>query len=280
MRSQRIKVELAYRPPYDWEYMRAFFSLRQVHANELVTSGCLQKILRINDQTVLMTAEHRAEKNLFEVTFELQELSILKDCIRAVRQMLDLDSDSLNITKMVARSGLPKQYIAEGLRLPGVIDKFEAGCRAIIGQQVSVKAAIGQLNLLHDTLLGSSVGSLRPFICANKVANADLSFLKMPQARKDTLKRLAQFIVESPNSHPKEWLTIKGVGPWTVNYVIMRTSTIPDIFLDTDLVVKNRISALLSQGIELKPDNSAPWRSYLTLSLWNAEGLNKHSSNK
>ncbi|MFP3449625.1 hypothetical protein SB765_32360, partial [Pseudomonas sp. SIMBA_067] len=51
------------------------------------------------------------------------------------------------------------------------------------------------------------------------VAGSDFAFFKMPQARKNALHNHAEFCA----IHPKEddldqWLTLKGIGPWTVNY--------------------------------------------------------------
>ncbi|MCV5738714.1 hypothetical protein OFN56_43105, partial [Escherichia coli] len=69
---------------------------------------------------------------------------------------------------------------------------WEAGVRAILGQQVSVKVAIGQLNLLVKTLSGDA--DKRFFPTPDAIANADVSFLRMPQTRKETLVRFAQFI--------------------------------------------------------------------------------------
>ncbi|MBF7074293.1 DNA-3-methyladenine glycosylase 2 family protein [Glaciecola sp. MH2013] len=292
-KNQELSVFLSYRPPYDWPSVRDFFKLRELHCNEKISDNKIEKVLTIKNQAVLIKAEHKAQKNGFEVCLKLPDVSLLKDSIRAVGKMLDLQSDSMLIAAAIAESGLPTRYIAKGLRLPGVVNQFEAACRAIIGQQVSVKAAISQLNLLHQVLYGNVEGGLEralekahekgtetmytqklnAFVSPELVARADLSFLKMPQARKDTLKRLAQFVLDKPNAKPQEWLELKGIGPWTVNYVLMRNADIPDIFLDTDLVIKNRLLALGQKGVEIQPDNSAPWRSYLTLSLWAAESL-------
>lgn len=169
------------------------------------------------------------------------------------------------------------------------ITAMNAGCRAIVGQQVTVKAAIGQLNLLQNTLskikgsgsLNPIKGSgslnpnpLIPFVTAKQVAEADLSFMKIPNARKKTLKAFAQFMLEKPEADIKQWLNIKGIGPWTVNYVTMRNSDSPDIFLATDLVVKNQLKQLADSQVFVQPELAAPWRSYLTLILWNLSQSN------
>jgi AraC family transcriptional regulator of adaptative response / DNA-3-methyladenine glycosylase II len=106
-------------------------------------------------------------------------------------------------------------------------------------------------------------------VSPEQVVQADLSFLKMPNARKNTLKAFAQFMLKKPQADVDEWLKIKGIGVWTVNYVTMRNSESPDIFLATDLVIKNQIKKLAEQEVNIIQEAAAPWRSYLTLSLWN-----------
>jgi len=289
--ASKVTIHLSYRPPYQWQHIRDFFKLRQIESNEKVENDSICKVLRFGESSVLFHAVHQPENNRFEVTFSLTDLRLLKAGIAALKKMLDLNCEPNAINDALIQAGMPPQQVLNGLRLPGIIDKFEAGCRAIVGQQVSVKAAIGQLNLLQNTLnknqTNKGPGSLKnaphsdnkepalesnaliAFVTAKQVAEADLSFLKMPTARKETLKGFAQFMLEQPEANIDEWLNIKGIGAWTVNYVTMRTSENTDIFLATDLVVKNQIKQLADRQISVKQELAAPWRSYLTLSLWN-----------
>ena len=149
-----------------------------------------------------------------------------------------------------------------GLRIPGVWDTFEAGCRAILGQQISVKAAIRLLSQLTKEL-GSTEGDKVYFPTPNAIANSDLSFLKIPHSRKQTLRLLAQHNVNSSDTSVDDWLNIKGIGPWTVAYAKMRGQSSPDIWLNTDLIVKKQLEKL-----KIDPELARPWRSYLTFQLW------------
>jgi|GEM_PF-16655 len=302
--ASEVKVHLAYRPPYQWQHIHDFFKLREIQSNEKIESDSIRKVMRLGDNSIFFHAVHQPDKNRFEATFWLSDLRLLKACIAALKKMLDLNCQPDAIYDALKEAGLPPNAILNGLRLPGITDRFEAGCRAIVGQQVSVKAAIGQLNLLQNTLNNKKIkgsGSLNQikgsdclkhvprinctktavdqnaliaFVTAKQVAEADLSFMKMPTARKETLKAFAQFMLEKPEADMEEWLNIKGVGPWTVNYVTMRNSDSPDVFLATDLVVKNQLKQLADGQVSVQPDLAAPWRSYLTLSLWNLSQSN------
>jgi AraC family transcriptional regulator of adaptative response / DNA-3-methyladenine glycosylase II len=61
---------------------------------------------------------------------------------------------------------------------------------------------------------------------------------------------------------------IKGIGPWTVNYIGLRAKGDTDIWLSTDLVIKQQVAKLEQSERHLKADLAGPWRSYLTLNLW------------
>ena len=153
---------------------------------------------------------------------------------------------------------------------------FESGCRAIAGQQVSVKAAIGQVTLLVQHLgqideelkkeltgFGGETDEHYCFPTPELVASSELDFLRMPNARKETLRQFASLFLDNDKPSHNVILSIKGVGPWTLNYLQMRGERDPDIYLEGDLIVRK-----MAERYPINPEQAAPWRSYLTLQLW------------
>ena len=63
-----------------------------------------------------------------------------------------------------------------------------------------------------------------------------------------------------------ELLRLKGVGPWTADYVAMRLLADPDTLLASDLVVAKGAESL---GLDIAADRWSPWGSYVSLHLWN-----------
>ena len=197
---------------------------------------------------------------IMRVEFKLDDMSLLRSLVNQLRRMFDLDSDVLQIEQHL--SDIEPQLVkCSGIRIPGVWSTWEAGVRAILGQQVSIKAAIGQLNLLVNTLQPECVTY---FPTPSEVAAADLSFLRMPQSRKETLSRLAHFMIEGFEAPLDSWLELKGIGPWTVNYARLRGASEPNCFLDGDLVVKKA----LDQFSKLSAATASPWGSYATFHCW------------
>lgn len=274
--KQKLCLNLPYRAPYNWPQVRDFLAVRAIEGVEAVTQTRYQRHFcwhyHAPDQSLQQCsgqfdAEHCPEQQLFKVNIELDEYSQLGSIVRNIRRVLDLDTDSQTICEQFVNAGVPQSALLEGLRLPGVWNVFEAGIRAVLGQQVSVKAAINQVTrLVHDC--GYTINQRLQFPSPQQVANNSLDCLKMPQARINTVRALAEFMAEDLNqsalpSSPEQWLALKGIGPWTVAYAKMRGQSDPDIWLNTDLVIKKQL-----QQHQIDADLIAPWRSYLTFQLW------------
>ena len=97
----------------------------------------------------------------------------------------------------------------------------------------------------------------------------------MPGARRDTIRRLAAAIADGhveldvgsdPAVARRQLLALKGVGPWTADYVVMRGLGHPDTFLTTDLGVLHGLERL-GVGAD-HATRWAPWRSYAVHHLW------------
>ncbi len=157
--------------------------------------------------------------------------------------------------------------------------------RTLIGQQVSVAAArTAQTRLV--AALGESVdpglaedGLLFP--TATTIATRGHEVLRGPAARVDTILRVAaaladgSLVVDAGQSLAElraGLLAVKGIGPWTADYVALRVRHHPDVFLHSDLAVRNGAQELGLPGgareLSLRSEQVAPWRSYLTMHCW------------
>jgi AraC family transcriptional regulator of adaptative response / DNA-3-methyladenine glycosylase II len=97
----------------------------------------------------------------------------------------------------------------------------------------------------------------------------------MPVARRETIRRLAAAVAageleldagSDPAAVRGRLLELKGIGPWTADYVVMRGLGHPDTFLTNDLGVQHALARL---GLADESGSSwAPWRSYAVHHLW------------
>ncbi|CAM2005132.1 AlkA N-terminal domain-containing protein [Acanthopleuribacter pedis] len=263
--SETIQLDLSYRPPYNWDQVQPFLAARTIEGLDACDANSYRRTFQHDGVTGSFHAIHQPTKNRFQVSIELDDLQALRPTIQRIRRLLDLDVDSEAVFATL-RECLPEPFpLKQGLRIPGQWTMFEAGVRAVLGQQVTVVAAKKLVRTLIETL-GETQGSQRFFPTPRAVAAADLSFLKMPQSRKNTLATLAHHYLTHPEpDQPEAWLALKGIGPWTVNYAKLRGRGDPDVFLGGDLGVKKVVQ---QHTPDLDPNRAAPWRSYLTMQLW------------
>ncbi|GGK47898.1 DNA-3-methyladenine glycosylase 2 family protein [Nocardia camponoti] len=120
-----------------------------------------------------------------------------------------------------------------------------------------------------------AANGLRLFPTAAVIAERGREVLVGPARRIDAIVEAARALADGslvihaarPAAELRaELLALRGVGPWTADYVTMRAVADPDILLDTDLVVRR--GAELA-GVDLRDTaRFAPWRSYLSMHLW------------
>ena len=256
-----IQLRLHFRPPYNWPLLRDFLANRAISPIEAVTDNSYSKVFNVTKSGCVerFTATYAHVDNAFDIELYVEDVSRIANVIKTIKRILDLDADPTVIHSSLRACGLTHDSIDEGIRLPGVWSPFEAGCRAIIGQQISVKAAIQHIQNIVTHLSNNNPAA---FPSPQQIIALDDALLKMPNARKRALKNFAQCFIDETEPDEKTLLAVKGIGPWTVNYVKLRGMSDPDLLLETDLIVANQLKAR-----SLETDSAAPFRSYLTLQL-------------
>lgn len=278
--DHRIHLQLPYIEPYHWPQVRNFLATRAVAGMEEVGTSHYARSFTIDQCSGYFSAHIRPDRRRFDVDLVVDDSSQLRAVVAHIRRVLDLDANPALIQQSLLDAGLAHDQITSGLRLAGVWGTFEAGCRAILGQQISLQAASKLVSQLVETLgelnhhLLNAQAQITPntrrfFPTPQAVANHSLAFLSMPHTRRTALKALAQFCVDHPQCDElNHWLDIKGIGPWTVQYAKMRGQSNPDIWLESDWVIKKSLAKRSDNTQALDPNAAQPWRSYFTLQLW------------
>ena len=70
-------------------------------------------------------------------------------------------------------------------------------------------------------------------------------------------------------------LELKGIGPWTAEYIAMRALRWPDAFPAGDLGLAKASGLKSAKAIEKAAEQWRPWRAYAAMHLW--ESLNTPS---
>lgn len=260
-----LVLDLSYRPPLAWDTMLQFWQARTLTGVDWVNGKQYGRTFSYLQQAGWFEVAPKAGNSL-TLTLYWSGQHGLSSLIQQLRRVLDLDANMLQIEQQLACHPLFNKGLISGLRIPGLWNSWEAGVRAILGQQVSIAGARTQLNRLVQALGQPITRDKILFPAPQAVLASDLHMIKVPALRRQTLRDLAAFVLTEPDVSPEQWLGIKGIGPWTVNYARMRGLGDSDIWLAGDLGVQKA----LARTENAKADNQtlAPWRSYATFQLW------------
>ncbi len=276
--NSQVQLTLSYRPPLNWPAMLAYWRKRCITGLEWVGDNAYGRQICLRDPHTNKLAKGRftltgqGEGEPLQLSVQLESPALLKTLIARVRRLLDLDADIYLIESHLAQVPGFAPLLTPGLRIPGIWHPFEAGVRAILGQQVSVAAA-----RTHVERLVHALGDVEQkegvdnyyFPEPQAVAESKLDMLKLPNSRRDTLKNFARWYhAQGEQSPVSDWLQLKGIGPWTLDYVRMRALGHTDVWLAGDLGIKKALANLEAvQGFDA--ELLKPWRSYATFHLWN-----------
>ncbi len=224
-------------------------------------------------------------------TFVLEDLRDTLAAVERVRRLLDADADPTAVDHDLAEDRLlgPLVRRQPGLRVPGQVDGDETAVRTVIGQQVSVVGArtvTGRLVAAHGRAVATDVpGLTHLFPRPADLADVDPATLPMPRARGRALVGLCAALASGDVVLDRgadraqvrtSMLALRGIGPWTADYVALRALGHPDVFLPTDIGVRNALVALGvdpahardPRAVERLSESWRPWRSYALMHLW------------
>jgi DNA-3-methyladenine glycosylase II len=153
-----------------------------------------------------------------------------------------------------------------GLRVVQSATVFEALTWAIIGQQINLPFAISLRRTFILQAGRQHSDGLWCYPAAADVAKLqadDLTSRKFSRAKADTLLRFAGLVADgalrldadaanSIEAISAALLAVKGIGPWTVNYGLLRGYGYADCSLHGDVAIRAALQTLL--GEDSKPD--------------------------
>jgi AraC family transcriptional regulator of adaptative response / DNA-3-methyladenine glycosylase II len=142
-----ITLALGYRPPYRWEAMLNFLAVRAIPGVEAVKEGAYLRTVRLvtaKGQYLhgWLCVSNNPTKNTLSVTVSENLLPVLSRVLARVKRLFDLHCDPDAVYEALsAMNDIRPGLCVLGTRLPGCFDAFEMSVRAVLGQQISVKAA-------------------------------------------------------------------------------------------------------------------------------------------
>ncbi|MDR9888845.1 DNA-3-methyladenine glycosylase 2 [Pseudenterobacter timonensis] len=273
---------LNWQPPYDWQWMLSFLAARAVEGIETVTGDYYERSLELDGHRGLFRATPDADRHQLKVTLSEGLQPVAHTCLARVERLFDLRCDPQQVAATLGDLGAARP----GLRLPGSVDAWEQGVRAILGQLVSVAMA-ARLTSRVVARYGEPLAACPGYRCfpqASVLAEADplaLKGLGMPVRRAEALIHLARAVMEGrfPLTPPedveagmKALQQQPGIGRWTASYFALRGWQAKDVFLPDDYLIKQRFAGMTPAQIRRYAERWQPWRSYALLHIWYTDG--------
>jgi AraC family transcriptional regulator, regulatory protein of adaptative response / DNA-3-methyladenine glycosylase II len=272
--------ELAYRPPLNWQVLLNFLRSRAIAGVENIIGDQYQRTVSIDQYQGWIQVSPIPKQDKLKVELSASLVAVILPTLTRVKALFDLAAEPV----LIADRLCDLVGVFPGLRVPGAFDGFEIAVRAILGQQISVKAAttlMARLVRKFGTPTQTPIAELiyltpTPTQIA-ELSLQDLTALGILPTRAKTIQELARMIatgslqlhtyadVEATVTCLK---TVPGIGDWTAQYIAMRALAYPDAFPHTDLSLRRALNVENPSQILQIAETWRPWRAYAAICLW------------
>ncbi|WP_019499715.1 DNA-3-methyladenine glycosylase 2 family protein [Pseudanabaena sp. PCC 6802] len=279
-----IRCELAYRPPFDWEALLSFLRARAIAGVEAIDCKRYQRTVAIDRSDERYQGWIRIsqipKQNKLQVELSASLIVAILPILTRVKILFDLVADPALIAKHLGDLAAS----SPGLRIPGAFDEFEVMVRAILGQQVSVKAAttlMGRLVVTFGKPIQTPIAGLTHLTPSPQqiaqLSPEDLTALGIIHARARSILAIASAINDghlSLNAHQAietiitQLKALPGIGDWTAQYIAMRVFAYPDAFPHGDLGLRRALGIEKPAEVLQIAESWRPWRAYAAMYLW------------
>jgi AraC family transcriptional regulator of adaptative response / DNA-3-methyladenine glycosylase II len=276
----RFVFDLAYRPPLDWEALLQFLEKRLYAGVEAIADAAYLRTVDIGGHIGWIRVQPSSRPNALSIEVAPELALAIPRVLTRVRRLFDLGAEPERIAQRLGRLAAS----CPGLRLPGAFDGYEVAIRAVLGQQISVKAAT-TIAARFARAFGKAVVTPFPQLyllmpSAQRIAQVSPSVLAkigVTSARAHTLVGLSRAMAQNPNlletgadveAAIVRLKTLPGIGEWTAQYLAMRALSWPDAFPATDLGIRKALAINDGRAVLAHAERWRPWRAYAAMHLW------------
>jgi DNA-3-methyladenine glycosylase II len=289
------------RPPFNFDLilqsilnMNKDFSLYIDKRNHF----CI-KAIRVNQRTLPILIKWNCSieypkliiENLSDGQFVSREESEL--IVNIIKHIFDLDYDIKNFYDFCSYKKIDFTSYFYGMRINKSSSLYEGGVKTILSQQVNMKYASKLIKLFTERF-----GDKITFIYNEEAINLfsfpeqtiteieDLKFLPISSRKMHYILNIGVFcnnincyVWDYPSAQystlRENILSVKGIGEWSANYILMFTFGDYNLSLPTDAGLKKALSnifkkkeTLLKEEIEFYLNNWDPFKTYITFYCW------------
>ncbi len=282
-----LRVVLDVRAPFDARSAFAFLRARAVPGSDAFIGDAYVRAVVLDraQGSIAISPAHERDAVVLEVSSSLAPA--LMNLAARTRRLFDTDADPTLIAGHLSRDPVLARRVRTrpALRVMGAFEPFEWAVRAVLGQQISVRAALTIASRLlaklgtpqqHDGLQHP----LYAWPDAQRLAGAKLTTLTalgLTKARAATLLGLARAVADgtlvldrgaAPTTTRDALLALPGIGPWTAQYIELRALGWPDAFPAGDLGLRKALGGISTAECAARSERWRPWRAYAATHLW------------
>nr|WGD87433.1 DNA-3-methyladenine glycosidase II [Bacillus subtilis] len=217
-----------------------------------------------------------------------------EEIVKYIHEWFDFDNDLTPFYEMAKADPLLKMPARKfyGLRVIGIPDLFEALCWGVLGQQINLAFAYSLkkqfVEAFGDSIEwnGKKYWVFPPYERIARLTPTDLADIKMTVKKSEYIIGIARLMASGELSREKlmkmnfkdaekNLIKIRGIGPWTANYVLMRRLRFPTAFPIDDVGLIRSIKILRNMNRKPTKDEILEisfswktWESYATFYLW------------
>ena len=277
-----IRVDLPVTGAYDFEWVFDYLCTRALQGIEEVQGRCYRRRVSEAGKPLVWLTVSQHDTGL-QAVLPLTCGPACELLSRVVRLFdVRVDGDLIDRTLFGAPSRYLKHSVAQapGLRVPGAWDGFETAVRAVLGQQVSVARGTELANRMVEAYGEGD------FPAPDQLRHQEIAELGMPGNRGRAISTLAEWVDmdgytllegQASESFVQGLGAVKGIGPWTQNYMRLRVVKDVDAFPHNDWVVLKQLKTTPAQALKLA-DCWRPWRAYALMHIWRLAGLQRKAS--
>ncbi|WP_429498970.1 DNA-3-methyladenine glycosylase 2 family protein [Robbsia andropogonis] len=320
-----LVLPLAYRPPYAWTHLLGFLRRRAIPGVEYADGERYARTLswpapgradsavgernaggdaQAGSKRAAMidgwfSVTHAPHANAIIVHLSPSLTPVLTQVLPCIRRVFDLDAQPDRIDAHLGELA----HALPGIRVPGAVDGFEMGVRAILGQLVSVAQCVAKLGRFVD-VFGHALPDdphrpaalTRRFPTAATVhhalhglssdAQADrLCPIGMTRMRARAIVAFARALTDKAISVTPLSLSgaplpdtlaalqaLPGIGAWTAQYIAMRALGWPNAWPEGDGILLKQTGCSSAAALREHVTRWAPWRAYAAMHLWRLAG--------
>ncbi|WP_261134310.1 DNA-3-methyladenine glycosylase 2 [Bacillus sp. Marseille-Q3570] len=289
--------QITIQPPREFSFAETLHYLKRSPAEcmHLVDDEKVYKLLQFKERTMIIKIGENEEGNI-QVDFVLdapESAIVYQQVAEYIVEWFDLRTDLKPFYEMAEWDPLLSELIHKfsGLRVIGVPDLFEALCWSVIGQQVNLPFAYTVKRRFVEAYGKSLEWNGRLFWqfpdpqTITSVPVEELKKLQFTGRKAEYIIGIAelmanghlskQSLLEDLQQAEKTLMSIRGIGPWSAHYVMMRCLRDPSAFPIGDAGLQNALKKHLGRQTKPAPEEIRElfshwenWEAYAVFYLW------------